>query len=321
MNMRTDLALENQEDLSQRGIKEDGVKVDVVESLKNVIYTKVQITDPKGEKAMGKPIGNYITIEMKDTEDEAIELSKLLAKAIKELILVETNENFTTLVVGLGNWNITPDALGPQVVSKLMITKHLFKEARELISHEMSQVCAISPGVLGITGIESSEIIRGVINNVKPDLIIAIDALTSRKIERICSTIQITDIGIIPGSGVNNSRKALNKESLGVPVIAIGVPTVVDAATIANDTIDMLIDRMMDETSSGHEFYKMLSDIDKEEKEFLIKDLLRPHVGNLFVTPNFVDQEIADLSNIIADGINLALHPHMDIEEINSYIH
>ena len=321
MNMRTDLALENQEDLSRRGIKEDGVKVDIVESLENVVFTKVEITNPEGEKAMGKPIGKYITIEMKDTDDEAIELSKLLAKAIKDIISIEPSENFTTLVVGLGNWNITPDALGPQVVSKLMITKHLFKEARELISHEMSQVCAISPGVLGITGIESSEIIKGVINKVKPDLIIAIDALTSRKIERICSTIQITDTGIIPGSGVNNSRKALNKESLGIPVIAIGVPTVVDAATIANDTIDMVIDKIMNEVSSGQEFYQMLSDIDKQEKEVLIKDLLRPHIGDLFVTPNFVDQEIADLSNIIADGINLALHPQMDIQEINSYIH
>ena len=321
MNMRTDLALENQEYLKKSGLSEDGIKVDVDDSLENIILTRVEITSTEGEKAMGKPIGNYITIEMKDVDDDLNTLSTLLASEIKRVIQTVPNENFTTLVVGLGNWNITPDSLGPQVVSKLLVSKHLFKEARELISHDMSQVCAISPGVLGITGIESSEIIRGVVEKVSPDLIIAVDALASRKIERICSTIQLTDTGIIPGSGVNNSRKALNKTTLGIPVLAIGVPTVVDAATIANDTIDLFIDKIMGEVPSGREFYQMLADIDKQEKELVIKELLRPHIGDLFVTPNYVDQDIADLSNIIANGINLALHPHMDIEEINAYIH
>lgn len=320
MNLRTDLALENQEDLSQRGLSQDGVEVDIDDSKEDIILTRVEITSPKGEKSMGKPVGNYVALEISNIPDNTIEVSELLAKEIQKMIKLKPDENYTTLVVGLGNWNITPDALGPQVVSKLLVTKHIFEHAREIIDHHMSQVCAISPGVLGITGIETGDIIKGVVEKVRPDLIIAIDALTSRKIERICSTIQLTDTGIIPGSGVNNSRKALNKETLGIPVLAIGVPTVVDAATIANDTIDMVIDMMISQVSSGEPFYRMLSDMDRGEKEYLIRSLLQPHVGNLFVTPNNVDQDITHLSDIIANGINLALHPNMNLEDISTYI-
>ncbi|MPW24630.1 GPR endopeptidase [Alkalibaculum sp. M08DMB] len=321
MNMRTDLALENKEDLSKRGINEDGIRVNVDETVKEMILTQVEITNSQGEKAMGKPIGNYVTLEIKNIPDNMLKISEVLAKEIKKVIMRDPDENFTTLVVGLGNWNITPDALGPKVVSKLMITKHIFKEASELIDHDMSQVCALSPGVLGITGIETSQIIKGVVEKVSPNLIIAIDALASRKIERICSTIQLTDTGIIPGSGVNNKRKALNHSTLGVPVIAIGVPTVVEASTMANDTIDIVLDKIIEQTSSGQEFYKMLSEIDKEEKELMIKDLLRPYVGDLLVTPKDVDQNITDLSSVIANAINLALHPHMNLDQMNSYIH
>lgn len=321
MNFRTDLALENQEDLSKRGIHEKGILVNVDQNVKDMILTQVQITNPEGERAMGKPMGNYVTLEIEDIADNMMKISEILAKEIKKVIKVEPDEKFTTLVVGLGNWNITADSLGPKVVSKLMITKHIFKEARELIDHNMSQVCALSPGVLGITGIETGEIIKGVVEKISPNLIIAIDALASRKIERICSTIQLTDTGIIPGSGVNNKRKAINYETLGVPVIALGVPTVVEASTVANDTIDIVIDKIMEHTTTGQEFYKMLADIDKEEKEIMIKDLLRPYVGDLFVTPKDVDQNMTDLSNIIANAINMALHPQMELEEINSYIH
>ncbi len=321
MNFRTDLALENQEDLSRRGMQKEGITVNVDDTLRDMILTQVQITSPEGEKSMGKPMGNYVTLEIQDIPDNMPKIAQILAREIRKVIKVEPDENFTTLVVGLGNWNITPDALGPKVVSKLMITKHIFKEARELIDHKMSQVCALSPGVLGITGMETSEIIKGVVEKISPNLIIAIDALASRKIQRICSTIQLTDTGIIPGSGVNNKRKALNYENLGVPVIALGVPTVVEASTVANDTIDIVIEKIMEQTSSGQEFYQMLADIDKEEKEMMIKDLLRPYVGDLLVTPKDVDQSITDLSTVIANAINMALHPHMELEEINSYIH
>lgn len=320
MNIRTDLAVEVQEELQKHSPKNEGIKVDVQNEQDDIVITRVQITNEQGEKAMGKPVGSYVTLEFSNTDDDMNILSHMLAKEISNIIKTKPNEKFTTLVVGLGNWNITPDALGPQVISKLMITKHIFTEAKELIDHNMSQVCAFSPGVLGITGIETSQIIKGVVEKVNPNLIIAIDALASRRIERICSTVQLTDTGIIPGSGVNNSRKALNKESLGIPVIALGVPTVVDASTIANDTIDIVIDKIIEQTPKGQAFYKMLSEIDKEEKEIMIKELLQTHMGDLLVTPKDVDKNITELSNIIANGINLSLHPNMTLEEMNGYI-
>lgn len=320
MSFRTDLAVEVQEELKKQSPNHEGIKVDVEESVDDVIITRVQVTNPQGEKAMGKPIGNYVTLEFTSADDYLYNISKMLSKEISNIIKDKPNKKFTTLVVGLGNWNITPDALGPKVISKLMITKHIFSEARELIEHDMSQVCGFSPGVLGITGIETSEIIRGVVEKVKPNLIIAIDALASRKTERICSTIQLTDTGIIPGSGVNNKRKALNQKTLGVPVIAIGVPTVVDAATVANDTIDLVIDKIIEQAPKGKEFYQMLSEIDREEKEVMIKQLLQTQVGGLLVTPKDVDRNITELSNIIANGINLALNPQMSLDEISGYI-
>ncbi|MFZ7121039.1 MAG: GPR endopeptidase [Eubacteriaceae bacterium] len=320
MNIRTDLAIEVKEDLSQKGLNEEGVIVDINDKDKEMILTHVEIINENGEKVMGKPKGNYFTLEFKYSEDEMNKISIMLSKQIKKMVKVQPNEKFTTLVVGLGNWNITPDALGPKVVSKLMITKHIFDEAQELILHKMSQVCALSPGVLGITGIETGKIIQGVAEKTSPDLIIAIDALASRRIERICSTIQLTDTGIIPGSGVNNKRKALNKQTLGVPVIALGVPTVVEASTVASDTIDIVIDKIIEQTTKGKEFYQMLSEIDKREKEVMIKELLQPYMGDLLVTPKDVDKSITDLSDIIANAINLALHPEMSLEEISTYI-
>lgn len=320
MNIRTDLAIEAKEDLSQKGLNEEGVIVNINDKDKEIILTHVEITNEHGEKVMGKPKGNYFTLEFKYSEDEMNKISIMLSQQIKKIVKVQPNEKFTTLIVGLGNWNITPDALGPKVVSKLMITKHIFDEAQELIFHKMSQVCALSPGVLGITGIETGKIIQGVAEKTSPDLIIAIDALASRRIERICSTIQLTDTGIIPGSGVNNKRKALNKQTLGVPVIALGVPTVVEASTVASDTIDIVIDKIIEQTTKGKEFYQMLSEIDKREKEVMIKELLQPYMGDLLVTPKDVDKSITDLSDIIANAINLALHPEMSLEEISTYI-
>ena len=166
-------------------------------------------------------------------------------------------------------------------------------------------VCAISPGVLGTTGIETSEIVEGVIQKVKPDLIIAIDALASRKAERINTTIQICDTGIKPGSGLGNKRKGINKEELGVPVISIGVPTVVDAATLANDTIDRVIDTLISETKDKDKnFYTMLKDIDRNEKINLIHNVLSPYFSDLVVTPKEIDELIEQTSTIIAEGIN-----------------
>lgn len=184
----------------------------------------------------------------------------------------------------------------------------------------MRPVCAIAPGVLGITGIETGEIVKGVVEKIKPGLVIAIDALASRKMERVSTTIQISDTGISPGSGVGNKRMELSSNTLGVPVIAIGVPTVVDAATMANDTIDLVLDTMVKEAGQGTDFYNMLKTIDRDEKYELIKEVLSPYIGNLIVTPKEIDDIIEKISKAVANGLNIALHEGITLADVNRYI-
>lgn len=323
-NIRTDLAIETQEMVRENEKREvPGVEVKVEEDQK-IKITRVKIKEEIGVKVMGKPLGNYITLEMPSLRELGKEFqdltSKKLAQEIKAIIENFTKEEITTLVVGLGNWNITPDSLGPKVLSRLMVTRHLIENIPDMIDENVTPVCAIAPGVMGITGIETSEIIRGVVEKVKPDLVIAVDALASRRMERLNTTIQVADTGIHPGSGVGNNRKGLNLETLGIPVVAIGIPTVVDATTLANDTIDLMLDAMIKEANKGKEFYNMLKNINREEKLKLIREILHPYVGNLIVTPKEVDLIMNDISNVVANGINLALHPGIGLNEINSYL-
>jgi spore protease len=321
-NVRTDLAVELQEIYkSESKGNTRGVEITEVDE-GNIKVTKVDILDELGEKNMGKPIGTYITIDMPsfthydgETMDE---VSKVMAKSLSGIIKLQ--DSMTALVVGLGNWNVTPDALGPKVVSKLMITRHLKELVPDSIDEGIRPVCALAPGVLGLTGIETGEIVKGIVERIKPDIIICIDALASRKLERVNRTIQIGNTGISPGAGVGNKRMEISQKSLGVPVIAIGVPTVVDAATMANDTIDILLDEMINQSTKGGEFYNMLKTIDKNEKAKLIGELLKPYVGNLVVTPKEVDTVIDSVSKIIANGINIAMQPALDLEDINKYL-
>lgn len=325
INIRTDLAVEAKEIYesenknSKNKIPGVGVK-EYTES--DIKVTDVTILNEAGEKAMGKPKGTYITIDMpKFTHyDSGImeNVSRVLSKSISNI--TNLDDSMTALVVGLGNWNITPDAVGPKVISKLMITRHLKQLVPDSIDEGVRPVCAIAPGVLGITGIETGEIIRAVADKIKPNLIICIDALASRKMERVNSTIQIGNTGISPGSGVGNKRMEISERTLGIPVIAIGVPTVVDAATMANDTIDLVIDEMVKQSREDSEFYNMLKNIDKEEKQRLIQEVLNPYVGGLMVTPKDIDMVIDSVSKIIATGINLALQPALELDEINQYI-
>jgi len=173
---------------------------------------------------------------------------------------------------------------------------------------------------MGITGIETGEIIKGVVEKVKPDLVIAVDALASRKMDRVSTTIQISDTGINPGAGVGNNRMEFNENTLGVPVIAIGIPTVVDAATIVNDTLDLVIDSLKSESEEGSEFYNLLSKVSSEEKYSLIQDVLNPYMKNVVVTPTDIDALVDDLSIIVANGLNIALHPGIDLKDVNRYI-
>ncbi|AVD37694.1 TPA: GPR endopeptidase [Clostridioides difficile] len=312
INVRTDLALEASEmcEKSQEGSSIPGVKIETKE-LENCIVTKVEVIDEQGSEIMNKDIGKYITLEsnlMKFDDDESRE--EMISYLKDELVdIFGQDENKKTLVIGLGNRNITSDALGPKSVSKTLVTRHLFKNYNKDYDDDFTEVSALSPGVMGVTGIETSEIVKSLVEKVKPDRVVAIDALASRKMERVNSTIQISTAGISPGGGVGNTRKSLTKETLGVDVIAIGVPTVVDAATLTIDVLDMAIDNLIAQSEETESFYEMLKKLKEEEKYHLIKDSLDPYDKNLIVTPKDIDDTIENLSIIISEGLNRSLHP------------
>lgn len=312
ISVRTDLALEASEmcEKSQEGSSIPGVKIETKE-LENCIVTKVEVIDRQGAEIMNKDIGKYITLEsnlMKFDDDESRE--EMINYLKEELVdIFGQDKNKKTLVIGLGNRNITSDALGPKSVSKTLVTRHLFKNYNKDYDDDFTEVSALSPGVMGVTGIETSEIVKSLVEKVKPDRVVAIDALASRKMERVNSTIQISTAGISPGGGVGNTRKSLTKEALGVEVIAIGVPTVVDAATLTIDVLDMAIDNLIAQSEETESFYEMLKKLKEEEKYHLIKDSLDPYDKNLIVTPKDIDDTIENLSIIISEGLNRSLHP------------
>jgi spore protease len=231
ISIRTDLALEAREiyEDEQQSSELPGVKVET-KQLDNCTITKVEVIDEQGSKIMNKGIGTYVTLEsnlMKFDDDESRE--EMISYLKDELIdILGTDKTKKTLVIGLGNWNITSDALGPKSVSKTLVTRHIFKNYNKDYDDDFTEVSALSPGVMGVTGIETSETVKSIVDTIKPDRVIAIDALASRSIERISSTIQVSDTGIVPGAGVGNTRQEISKESLGIPVVAIGIPTVVD---------------------------------------------------------------------------------------------
>lgn len=323
MEKRTDLALEAHEIYAEEQHVDEicGVDIDTFEK-DRVSVTRVKIRNEEGSRALKKPVGDYVTLEIPEyvheTQEHFDAITKTFSEELKRM-LPKRNKDSVTLVVGLGNRNITADALGPKVVDGLLVTRHLFDLMPEDISDGVVPVCALSPGVLGITGIETNEIIKGVVQRVKPDVIIAIDALASRSISRVMTTIQLSNTGIKPGAGVGNERGGLDLETLGVPVIAVGVPTVVDAATMANDTIDMVIENISAHTDRDTSFYKMLQNIDKKEKYHLIDEVLKKSFVNLVVTPKEVDEIIDDLAEIISDGINICMHSCINTENVSRY--
>mgnify|MGYP001187657531 CR=1 FL=1 len=325
INVRTDLVLEAREIYKENHKDEmdiDGVEV-VEESENDIRVTTVKVKNEEGAEKIGKPKGNYITIDMPEFtsyDGETMDrVSQVVSEVLGRLITIGTEK--TALIVGLGNWQVTPDALGPKVTEKIMVTRHLKTVMPEAIDDSFRPVCCIAPGVLGITGIETAEIIKGVVEKIRPDVVICIDALAARRVERVNTTIQISDTGISPGAGVGNDRKKINEENLGVKVIAIGVPTVVDAITITNDTIDLVVDSLIKNSSSGTDFYKMLKSLDKNEKEKLIKEIIcSKNNMDMMVTPKDIDLVINSLSKIIANGINMAVQPNMNMEEINKFM-
>ncbi len=292
--VRTDLALEARESFPEDDVEVRGVELTENYDEKNKIrVSTVVIKDEKGAKAMQKPMGTYITIEapeiMHSDEDYHKPVSDEVARQLRKLAGDLKKEE--TLVVGLGNRDVTPDALGPQVVDNLFITRHLIREYGDEFKekNQMGNVSAISPGVMAQTGMEALEIVKGIIKETSPKLLIVIDALASRSVSRVNTTIQLTDTGISPGSGVGNNRKALNEESLGIKVIAMGIPTVVDAATIVADTLS----KYMEQSGFGQE------DIDK-----FISEVREQQIDNMFVTPKNIDESIKRMSYTVSEALN-----------------
>lgn len=309
--IRTDLALEAKESCETEQECIRGVKVEEEVNEKAEIYTTiVTIETENGAKVMGKPTGVYITLEAPNmsSPDEGChrEISEELARHVKRLIGKEDLKNCRVLVVGLGNREVTPDALGPDVVNNLNITRHMIRVYGR-ISDELSsagEVSAIVPGVMAQTGMETVEIIRGVTEQTHPEFVIVVDALAARSTKRLNRTIQITNTGINPGSGVGNHRNAITKEELGVPVIAVGVPTVVDAATIVNDTMEELVDQM-DRIEEMQKLGGALKTLNRAEKHQMIRELIAPGLNTMFVTPKDIDETVKHLSYTISEGLNL----------------
>lgn len=308
--IRTDLALETQEKMQEDHVELKGVRFSEEKIDKNLTISTVVIETENGAKTMGKPKGTYITIEAGDMneedEDYHREISVQLAKVLRKLLPVR-KEILSILVVGLGNRAVTPDALGPRVVDNLYITRHIINEyGRYAFGKEnMNRISSIVPGVMAQTGMETTEIISGVVKETNPDFVIAIDALAARNTKRLSRTIQVTDTGINPGSGVGNHRHGLNQKSLGVPVIAIGIPTVVDAATIVNDTMYSLV-TAMNQSRELKSIGNSLESLNEVEKYELIRELLSPNLNAMFVTPKDIDESVKRLSFTISEGINIA---------------
>lgn len=307
-NFRTDLA-DERSDIYKKANKIEEIPGIITEEKKvdeKIKITRVKIQSQEGAESLGKPIGNYITIDIKKlnilTEEEIEKVIECTANEIKARIDELSGEKDDILVVGLGNEAVTPDALGPKVVKNIEITRHIIKYLPQYIDENSRPVSAVAPGVLGTTGIETLEIIQGVVNNIKPKLLIVIDALASRSMERISSTIQIADTGIVPGAGVGNSREELSKRTLGIPVIAIGIPTVVETAVVVNEALDLLIEKYQQEAKSN----ETLNKIKEEDNYQEIKEALMPKEYNFIVTPKEIDELIKNMAKIVSKAMNRA---------------
>lgn len=329
-SVRTDLAVESKEiaetihggpvpGLNEQVEEQDGIKI-----------TRLDVTNEAASRQIGRIQGHYVTLEVPGLRNQDTELQEKVAAVFAKEFTAFLNKigvgpEAKTLIVGLGNWNVTPDALGPIVVENVMVTRHYLELTPDQVAPGYREVSAIAPGVLGITGIESSEVVQGIVERTKPDLIIAIDALASRSLERVNTTIQIADIGIHPGSGIGNKRRGLTKEILGVPCIAIGVPTVCYASTIVNNVLDLMKNHFNQESDDGNaptkQIMGMLNDLNENERLGLVKEVLEPLGHDLIVTPKEIDEFIEDVANVIASGLNISLHEAVTPDNVASYTH
>ena len=310
VNCRTDLASERRDLYKKANSIENeiqGIESEKEQINEKISVERVKITNQEGEKAIGKPQGSYITIDIKKlkiAQDEEIEKSaEIVSNELKKIVDSHVDKEGEILVVGLGNEYVTPDALGPKVISEIEVTRHIIKYLPQYVEEGTRSVSAISPGVLGTTGIETLEILKGIVDNVKPKLVIVIDALASRSIERISSSVQISDTGIVPGAGVGNTRAEISQSTLGIPVIAIGIPTVVETAVLVNDALDLFITKLQEEAKSNDYLNQLKQDDNYEQ----IKEALLPGDFNLIVTPKEIDDLIENMTQVVSMGINMSM--------------
>lgn len=319
MGINIDMALEAHDLVrGETGQEIPGVQMDK-QSFEHAQVTIIKVLEQSAVQVMGKPVGTYITIDAPEIRQNNKQIHNEIAEVLAQQLstLLKLGPDDSVLIVGLGNWNSTPDALGPRVVNYTLVTRHLKKYAPQDLSGGLRCVSALAPGVLGITGIETAEIIKGVVEKTQPNLIIAIDALASQSTDRIATSIQLADTGIAPGSGIGNQRMGINLESMGVPVIAIGVPTVVNAAVIAQGALDQFLQQLAQNPVAS----QAVKNINPITLEQVVKSVLGPYSNNLMVTPKEIDDLIEAISKIVSGGVSIALHPSVDPEEFHMYLH
>lgn len=303
---RTDLALERTAMIGEKASRVPGLSVSE-ESQNGMKLTRVEVTTPQASESVGKPPGRYFTLECPSLRFRSRSILKQVAGVVAQELtfLAGLPRTGDVLIVGLGNWQATPDALGPKVISQIMITRNIREYVPQELGGRLNPVAAISPGVLGITGMETIDIIRGIASQVKPELVITVDALAARSPSRLLTTIQIADTGIQPGSGVGNKRPGINQESLGVPVVALGVPTVVSGAAIGADVLEAYFERY-----NPHARATLDS----------VHDFLGDDLAGLMVTTKDIDLEVREMSKLLAGAINKATQPAITEEEMLDYL-
>lgn len=289
----TDLAIEMQEQCSGEQGEIPGVVLNQYQEECGISITKIEILNQEGAEYIGKPIGIYLTLELEFSEGE--DLQGIIAKQISELVPKDAK---TILIVGLGNKNMTADALGPRTVEQLQATRLIFGEE--------TGIAAFVPGVLAQTGMESGEMVKGMIDRVHPDCLIVIDALAARSVYRVGKTIQLTNTGICPGSGIGNRRREMNQDTMGIPVIAVGIPTVVGAAAIVSDAMEALKETYDRQQDSCENLLGTVAFLDKEEYYQLVSEVLMPRIGNFFVMPKELDQTLSQMSKVLAGALQRA---------------
>lgn len=357
-SVRTDLALEAHQVIVERqgGPEIAGVRVET-ESKPEARVSRVYIETEQGAQAMGKAKGTYVTLEAPALRERNKEAQEDVAAALAQEIAwfldhLQIGAEAPCLVVGLGNWNATPDALGPRAVSELLVTRHLHEMSPPELRGGLRPVSAIAPGVLGLTGIETGEIIRGIVDRIQPELVVCIDALAARSSERLCTTIQLADTGITPGAGVGNKRLGITAESMGVPVLALGVPTVIHAMTIVSDALDLMQPGGKDRQDATRPAFTGAKGVrldpsrinlfgsgaqaqrgaeqprhdalglplDPAQKRVVLQHVLGPQFGQMIVTPKEIDALIDDVAECLAGALNTALHPALDLDDILTYL-